>query len=114
MSMTKYAGVGPVEFRYQAHELTIEAQAERIAALAVEDGKLYAPSNDELIRMIENIADQLSSVASQLVDVRQRLDKLEARNSDSYPQGTVLVSSLIEPWQKAFDRLSTEGFLQSE
>lgn len=76
--MTKYAGVGPVEFRYQAHELTIEAQAERIAALGVEDGKLYAPSNDELVRMIENIADQLSAVASQLVDVRQRLDKLEA------------------------------------
>lgn len=37
----------------------------------------FAVNGEDLIRMIENIADQLSDVAAQNVELRRRLDKLE-------------------------------------
>jgi hypothetical protein len=39
---------------------------------------VFAPSTADLVRMIENVADQLSEVAAQMVDIRKRLDALES------------------------------------
>lgn len=37
----------------------------------------FAPSSTDIIRMIENVADQVSEIAAQMVDIRKRLDALE-------------------------------------
>lgn len=88
MSMNRYAGSGPI----MAGLAATSAWAEPFDGTAVLNvpaaplteahpgGPLTAYpglSNDELTRMIENLADQVSELAAQNVELRARLTKLE-------------------------------------
>jgi hypothetical protein len=94
MSMHKFANAGPIMagLAVQAYPALVEGNR-RIAAMVEIDPPIESMldmptamvkpepmpsfSDYDMYRMIENIADQLSEVAAQLVEVRQRLDALE-------------------------------------
>lgn len=78
MSMHNFSGTGPIMAGLAAMSELLEAGP----VSNVEGGltsATFALSADELLRMIENVADQLSEVAAQLVDMRRRIDALDQK-----------------------------------
>lgn len=103
MSMNRYAGSGPI----MAAVLAMGPELGTSPGVRGSDYPVNykrAPaaypglSNDELARMIENLADQVSELAAQNVELRQRLTKLETP-AVSNPLVDVSAMKPAEYWQ---------------
>lgn len=78
MSMNRYAGSGPIMAGLAAFgDLGPSTSAPQPAAYP-------SLSNEDLTRMIENLADQVSELAAQNVELRARLTKAEERLSRAW------------------------------
>ena len=94
MSMHRFANAGPImaslaAMREEAKLLIRDEDREPVRYIPHENvgGEDAAPgqwfavhehSNDDLLCMIENIANQVSEIAAEMVEIRKRLDAIEA------------------------------------
>lgn len=94
MSMHNFSGTGPNMAALAAY-IPIDAAKPASAT--------FEPSTDDLVRMIENVADQISEVAAQLVDMRRRINTLEANSlprslGDMEPAGEKVIRKQARGW----------------
>lgn len=73
--MHKYANAGPV-MQGLAAMVEIDPPIEPMPQAGFAP-RMSSISVDDLVSMIQNVADQMSEIAAQLVDVRKRLDAIE-------------------------------------
>lgn len=81
MSMNRFANAGPIMAGLAAMSEPAKNDEPELYLLGgfhkMVEQEFAGPSPADIVRMIENISDQVSEIAAQMVDIRKRLDAIE-------------------------------------